>query len=263
MKFTEKEILEQLDLAFYEKPSKYFPVGEKGDIKYNFFLDLEHGYFETAGSKIHLYADSTRWAIIFEKSGYQNRGTSAEIELYYFGNCIEYTVDHYSDQNYISNMNTIILIDSVEFELIENKKGESMETFEVIGQNIKSIKIRDKVIPFESDYRQYENVGIKLRKENSRKLIGFGDLIRYLNETNSTLISATEDDIKKHIPVDLHKLMTIEKFHYESLYDKSIPPSKQETYKLIAKILTELDHTTWKPTETPNNHWANWESGNL
>jgi len=160
-------------------------------------------------------------------------------------------------------MSTIIFIDSEEFERIENKEGESMETFEVIGQNIKNIKIRDKVIPFESDYLQYENVGIKHREENSRKLIGFGDIIRYLNKTNLTLISATEDDIKKHIPVDLHKLMTIEKFDYESLYDKSNPPSNQETYKLIAKILTELDNTIWKPTEISNNHWSNWDSGNL
>ncbi|RZJ46331.1 MAG: hypothetical protein EOO44_22835 [Flavobacterium sp.] len=81
MTFNETEILEQLDLAFNGIPSKYYPTGQPGDIKYNFFLDLEHGYCETAGSRIHLYADSARWIIVFEKSGYQNRGTSAEIEL--------------------------------------------------------------------------------------------------------------------------------------------------------------------------------------
>ncbi|RZJ47794.1 MAG: hypothetical protein EOO44_21965, partial [Flavobacterium sp.] len=81
MTFNETEILEQLDLAFYGEPSKYYPSGQPEDIKYNFFLDLEHGYCETAGNRIHLYADSTRWIIVFEKSGYQNRGTSAEIEL--------------------------------------------------------------------------------------------------------------------------------------------------------------------------------------
>ena len=79
MGFTETEKLEQLDLAFNGVPSKYYPAGRNEDIKYNFFLDLEHGYCETAGNRIHLYADSTRWAIVFEKSGYQNRGTSAEI----------------------------------------------------------------------------------------------------------------------------------------------------------------------------------------
>ncbi|MBK9449871.1 MAG: hypothetical protein IPN95_10820 [Bacteroidetes bacterium] len=81
MAFDEKEILGELDLAFNGTPSKYFPAGQPEDIKYNFFLDLEHGYCETAGNRIHLYADSTRWVIVFEKSGYQNRGTSAEIGI--------------------------------------------------------------------------------------------------------------------------------------------------------------------------------------
>lgn len=60
MTFTEIEILEPLELAFNGTPSKYYPTRQPEDIKYNFFLDLEHGYCETAGNRIHLYADSTR-----------------------------------------------------------------------------------------------------------------------------------------------------------------------------------------------------------
>jgi hypothetical protein len=210
MTFTETEILEQLDLAFNGTPSKYYPVGRPEDIKYNFFLDLEHGYCETAGSRIHLYADSTRRIIVFEKSGYQNRGTSAEIELNYIGNCIDYPVDKYPERNFITNSSRIILIGSIEFERIENKKGAEMETFELIEQNIKEIKIRDKFVPFDSDFKNYEKVGIGIRtEENPKKLIGFGNLLRYLQETNPRLISATEEDIRKHIPKDIPKLMTI------------------------------------------------------
>jgi hypothetical protein len=264
MTFNETEILEQLDLAFNETPSKYYPTGRPEDIKYNFFLDLEHGYCETAGNRIHLYADSTRWVIVFEKSGYQNRGTSAEIELNYVGNCIDYPVDKYPERNYITNSSRVILIDPTEFERIENKEGAEMETFELIGQNVKEIKLRDKFVPFDSDYKNYEKVGIEIRaEENPNKLIGFGDLIRYLHETNPTLISATEEDIRKHIPKDIPKLMTIDEFHFVSAYEKTNPPSQQETYKLLAKILVTRDTTNWKPTQKPNNNWKNWESGNL
>lgn len=264
MAFTETEILDQLDLAFKGTPSQYYPLGQPQDIKYNFFLDLEHGYCETAGNKIHLFADSTRWVIVFEKSGYQNRGTSAEIELNYIGNCIDYPVDRYPERNYITNSSRVILIDPTEFERIENKEGEAMETFELIGQNIKEIKVRDKYIAFDSDYRNYEKVGIKIRDyDNPKKLIAFEDFVRFLNETNSTLISATEQDIRQHIPKDIAKLMTIEQFHFGSAYDTTNPPSKQETYKLIAKVLLTRDTTNWKPTLKPNNHWTNWESGNL
>ena len=135
---------------------------------------------------------------------------------------------------------------------------------ELIGQNIKEIKIRDKFVPFDNNHKNYEKVGIEIRDDdNTKKLIGFGDLIRYLHETNPTLISATEDEIRKHIPKDIPKLMTIDAFHFISAYEKTNPPSQQETYKLIAKVLTTRDTTNWKPTQKANNSWKNWESGNL
>ena len=264
MKFNETEILEQLDLAFNGTPSKYFPIGRPQAIKFNFFLNLEHGYCETAGNRIHLYADATRWAIVFEKSGYQNRGTYAEIELDYIGNCIDYPIEKYPGRIDISNCSSVILIDPIEFERIENKEGSEMETFELIGQEIKEIKIRDKYVPFDNNYENYEKVGIQVRDyDNPQKLIGFGDLIRYLHETNPILISATENDIRKHIPNDIPKLMTINEFHFVSVYEKTNPPSKQETYQLLAKILVTRDTTNWKPTQKANNSWKNWESGLL
>ena len=121
--FTEAQILDQLDLAFNGVPSEYYPAARPQDIKYNFFLDLEHGYCLTAGNKIHLYGDSTRWAIVFEKSGYQNRGDCVEIELNYVGNCITYPIDTFPERNYITNSDRVILIDQPELERIENKNG--------------------------------------------------------------------------------------------------------------------------------------------
>lgn len=264
MPYNEQEVLNELDLAFNGIPSDKFPKGKSDHIIYNFFLDLEHGYCETAGSKIHLFADLENWAIIFEKSGYNNRGGRAEIELTYIGNCINYPIDIYPEGKYISNVANITLIDGDEFGRIENKKGEEFETFELIGRNIAHVKVRNKYIPFDNNYKNYNNIGIEIRNDdNPQKLIDFGVLIRYLNEINPNVISATEDDIRKHIPNELPKLITLTSFYFSSAYDKDNPPSKIETYKLIAKILTTQDISIWKPTLKPNNHWKNWESGNL
>lgn len=264
MLYTETEILEQLDLAFHSKPTKYFPSGKDGDIKYNFFLDLEHGYCETAGNRIHLYADSSNWMIVFEKSGYENRSSCGAISLVYVGNCIDYPIDKTEHRNYISNSSIISLIDPEEFERIENKEGTDMETFELIGQNVKEIKVHNKIIQFDNNYKNYEKVGIKVREnDNPKNLIGFGDLIRYLHETNPKLISATEVEILKHFKSKLPKLMTIEDFHYLSIYDMKNLPSNQETFKLIAKVLVTKDTLNWKPTLKANNSWKNWESGHM
>ncbi|MFC3158620.1 hypothetical protein SAMN05443633_11770 [Chryseobacterium arachidis] len=261
MAYTESEILEQLDQAFKGESSKYYPKVRPQDIKYNFFLDLEHGYFETAGSRIHLYADENQWAIVFEKSGYQNRATRAEIELNYIGNCIDYNVDRYSDRNYISNTSNIVLIDEDEYGRIENKNWNTdLEGFELISNNIKEIKVRGKRVPFNNNYKDYEKLGIKLRDyDNPKKLIDFGSLIRYYHETNPILISASEKEIKRYIPHHLKKLMVINDFHYTS----NTLPSTQELYKLISKILVTKNISYWKPILKPNNSWKNWESGNL
>jgi hypothetical protein len=261
MIFTENEILEHLDLAFYGIPSDYYPKPQPGGTWYSFFLDLEHGYCDTAGSRIHLYADLTRWAVVCEKSGYFNRATRAEIELNYVGNCINYSVQEYPEGNCISNSSSVILVDGTEFKRIENTEGPEME---LIGQDVKEINVRDKLIPFDNNYRNYEKFGIEISEYNNpRKLIGFEDFVRYLHETSPDLIKATDDDIRQHIPNDIPKLMTIDEFHFSSIYNDMNPPSKQEIFNQIAKILVTRDVTNWKPTQEPNNSWKNWESGHM
>lgn len=261
---NEKLILEELEFAFKGTPGRYFPKANPRDIIYNSFLDLEYGYCLTAGSRIHLYADSTSWAIVFEKNGYFNRATRAEIELIYVGNCIQHEISNYNGQIYISNSINKILIESSEFDRIEYKMQDDLEFFEKINPNVKEIKIRDKFVPFDSNHLNYEKVGIEFDVSiNPKKWIGFGDLIRYLHETDPSVISANESDIRQLIPKDIPKLMTIDEFCVSSNYDENVSPSQLETYQLISKILVTKDTSLWKPTQKPNNSWKNWDSGHL
>jgi hypothetical protein len=264
MSYTESDILTKLDLAFEGIPSDDYPKGNKEDIKYNFFLDLEHGYCETAGSRIHLYADKNRWAIVFEKTGYQNRGDRAEIELDYVGNCIDYPITKDPERSYITNSNNIILITSDEYERVRNKEGSDMEQFELISPTVTEITIHGQKVSIENDKKKYANLKLPTRDfDNPKKLLSYGDIVRLIADTNPSLTNATEEEIRLHIPKDIPKLMTIDKFHFITAYDKSLSPSIQETYKLIAKVLVTRDTANWKPIEKPNNHWTNWESGNL
>lgn len=59
-RFTAKDVVDDLDKCIIDEP-------------YCFFMNLEHGYFYTANSRLTLYADESRWAIVFEKNGYANR----------------------------------------------------------------------------------------------------------------------------------------------------------------------------------------------
>jgi hypothetical protein len=264
MSYTESDILAKLDLVFKGVPTDDYPKGNKGDIKYNFFLDLEHGYCETAGSRIHLYADKNRWAIIFEKSGYQNRGDRAEIELDYIGNCIDYPVTTYPERSYITNANNIILITSDEYERVRNQEGSEMEQFELISPTATEITIHGQKVSINNDKKKYASLKLPTRDfDNPKKLLSYGDIIRFIADTNPSIINATDKEIRQHIPKDIPKIFSLDYFHFQSLYKKSIAPSEQETYQLIAKVLANQDSTLWRPKLKPNNHWSNWESGNL
>jgi len=264
MSYSEQEILEQLDLAFYRRPSAYFPSVGSNDVRYNSFLDLEHGYCITAGSKIHLYGDATHWAVVFEKSGYQNRGWSAEIELNYIGNCIHYLVDIHPERNYYTNSKRVPLIYADEYERIRNRQGTDMEQFELIAADAEYVNVRDSKVQIEHDVEKYTAIGIQLRDfDNPRTLIDYSSLLRYLLADNPSVISATDDDVRTQLPPGLPKLLTLDRFHFKSIYDELKPPIMQETYQLLTKVLINQDPSLWQPEEEPNNHWSNWESGNL
>src|SRR5262245_39416822 len=74
-------------------------------------MDLGHGYFYTANSRLTLYGDDGRWAIVFEKSGYANRDGRIELELNFFGNCLHNLDRAGADDRYICNAKLLTLVD--------------------------------------------------------------------------------------------------------------------------------------------------------
>ena len=109
--YTEKDILNDLD----------------SNGNYEYFLDLEHGYFHTSGSRINLFADEKRWAIVFEKSGFGNRSGMAQIIIDYMGNCITNRPELRLTPEFITSTIYIDLIGD-EFTRIE-------EDFELISKS--------------------------------------------------------------------------------------------------------------------------------
>lgn len=241
--YTKEEILNTLDDCKY----------------YNWFLDLEHGYFYTAGSRINLFADDNRWAIVFEKSGFGNRSGRAEIELNYFGNCLKNLDRAGLNDKYISNSKYIILILGEEFEKIEGD-------FELVSKEAKVIKVRNTELPIEHNSEKYFAKGIEIQDfDNPDNLIDYPSLIRYLDEENPELFRASEKELKTCLPKDLPFLMKIDKWHHKSYSEYGgDKPSSYETFHLIADVLVSKNINSWKPTLDPNNDWRNWsEAGSL
>ena len=250
--FTQRDILDYLER--YDQET------------YHFFIDFEHPYFFTAGSRLTLYADASRWAIVFEKSGYSTGNSCGEIEFDYFGNCLKNLTSQIPGDTTTSNMGHVILIDNKDLEQIE-------DGFELVAREKRNIKVRDTLLTIEQDQSKYLARGINPKHYNNpNKLIDFPSLIRYLDEENPTVFRATDKELRTCLPDDLPQLMQIDRWHHESyshfkwmtsptaFEDRTvgIKPSSYETYVMIADILVSRDTTKWKPTLKPNNDWRNW-----
>ena len=238
--YTKQDILNELDNS--NNPFKSFP-------------DFEDGYFHISGSRINLFADSTRWAIVFEQTGYHNRNLDVEIHLTYFGNCLIN----------LSNAGINKEINIKYIKLIEETKLKKLEAeFEHISNSSKFINVRNTNLPIEHDFKKYKVNGINISKfNNPRNLIDIVSLIRYLDEFHSELFRANENELRTCLPKDLPKIMDINKWYHKNYATiggvvEGEKPSNYETFQQISDVLINRNSSFYKPTILPNNDWRNW-----
>jgi hypothetical protein len=246
--YTISDILATLDEADLTDP-------------YNWFFDLEHPYFYTAGSAITLFADETRWAMVFEKTGFSPRAGYPEMDLYYFGNCLQNLDKAGLDGRFTCNVKFLPLIP---FELID----ELTEEYDLIKRSVKSVMVHGNSVSINQDPDAYEKRGIELSTiENPNRLIDYRSLVRYWADTEPESLLAPESDLRTCLPDDLPRLMRIDEWHhkqYSPEYNLGEKPSSYETYRMMAEVIAQKDTTHWKPTLKSNNAWRNWpEAGSL
>ncbi|MEJ0106252.1 MAG: hypothetical protein WDO19_28505 [Bacteroidota bacterium] len=252
--FTQSDIINYLEETDHET--------------YHFFIDFEHPYFYTAGSRLTLYADEKRWAIVFEKSGYSTGNSCGEIEFAYFGNCLKNLQSGIPGDITTSNIKQAILIHNTDLEQIDEGEFE-----ELVAKGKNQISARDTYLTIEQDPSKYTGKGIMPRKYNNPKgLFDFYSLIRFLDEAHPNIFRATDQELRQCLPGDLPMLMQIDEWHHEAYtkykhltspteYQYKVigkKPGDYETYNMIADILVSGDISKWKPTLEPNNNWRNW-----
>jgi hypothetical protein len=252
-KFTAAQILGVLDRGVIESP-------------YCFFMDLEHGYFYTANSRLTLYADNARWGIAFEKNGYANRGGRIELELNFFGNCLMNLDRGGADDQFACNAKYHQLVDGAE---LEAKSAD----FELLALEAGSLTVRDRVVSVPTTLEGYERWVPGITQDQERARPTFEDLGRFLAFEYADICCANDKEKRQCLPADLPELMTIDAWHHRSYSyfengdTKAIMgdvPSSYETWPLIADVLVNRDPRHFRPTLPPNNHWSNWpEAGGL
>ncbi|MBO0798868.1 MAG: helix-turn-helix domain-containing protein [Blastocatellia bacterium] len=247
-KYTAHDIIEYFDNLPYVIPYS--------------FVDLEHPYFYTANSRLTLFADETRWAMAFEKSGYTPRGHRIELELNYFGNCLE-NLTPIPNSDVYNNLQFLTLIDGGELNQIGLDENNFTEADLAAGGGNKKVMLRGQYVEIPVTMRGYVKWVPDILTREYPERIDYRDLARYIAYEYEEHCRATEEELRGHIPRDLPKLMVIDEWHHKTynVYQGNVlgdPPSSYETYRLIAEVLETKDPAKFRPTLSPNNHWINW-----
>lgn len=243
MLFTKAEILSSLD--------------EVGKNPYNIFPDLEHPYVYPIVNRIHLFADSNNWAIVFELCGYNNRSNTLSTQLVYFGNDLINLDREGENGKFLSN-------EKIEDLVSENELMDVSDEDLKINADVNEIAINGHIVPVERRREEYERLHIKI--ENGE--VDLISLFRYANEADPSVFYLKDSIIAQSIREPLPKIMTINAWHYEPFAFANgtmhgSKPSSYETFNLIADVLVMRDKSLYQPKSEPNNHWKFWPNAGM
>lgn len=232
--YSEKDIINQLNQCARDFT---FPM-------------LDNGYVYPVESRMTIYRDDFRWAIIIEIVGFSYRGGGHDgISncLHVFGNCIDFAPGTHND-NFVYFMD-----DSDEGNAFDQ------EYFDRLNPAVKTTLLRDEKIQTNHDPNYYEQLGIKLEEPPQ---IMIWEFLRGLIPNYRSKMLATEAELRARIPQDIPEFMQLNEWNHVDLAEGQ-QPGESETFQMIAQSIVSGKTTHYRPTLQPNNHWVNWPEGGI
>ncbi|MFF3946241.1 DUF7003 family protein [Streptomyces sp. NPDC001902] len=193
------------------------------------FPDLSNGYYYPVDARIHLFGDSTRWAMVAELLGYCPRAGNVTDVVHRFGNCLtrgEPGFGEFLDR--VDNMEEIALGDD-----------------EVYAGGV-PVMVRGQALAVAAP------AGTPLE-----------EVFRLLAPAHRALFLADDAELRAGVPDDLPVLLRLDEWHQpEDLGD--VTPGGCEAFRMMAEVLDSGDPSRYRPTLPPNTHWSHWpDAGTL
>jgi uncharacterized protein DUF7003 len=230
--YDSEEILSQLDGCAKEFT---FPV-------------LDNGYFYPITTRLNVFRDDMRWALIIEVIGFNHRaGGHYGIynALHCYGNCIN-TKPGLSDENLLNPTQ-----DANEEPTFDDEYGFYLRP------EATKIRIKDTVIPVNHNCEFYVSKGIELSEPPKITIYEF---LRGLLPEQRELLLATKDELKQRLTTQIPLILQLDEWHHPDLANDELP-SGNATFQMITKVLVTGDRSLYQPQTPPNTHWSNWPEG--
>lgn len=194
------------------------------------FPDPGHGYYYAVDSRLHLYRDPMRWALVVEMVGYTPRGANLYDVLHVYGNCLTAGGPGFENDDFFARIEN--------FDEVEDRDDPEMYT----GA---PLIIRSQAIDVGGD------AGEPLTTT-----------LRRLVPRHRELLLADERELRRRIPDDIPEILRLDEWYQDDVLERR--PSEMEVYRQLATVIATGDVSRYAPTTPPNTHWSNWpQSGSL
>ncbi len=221
---------------------------------YNFPM-LDNLYVKLAAARMSLYRSDTDWGLVIEIFGSSCKSRLPDTDIYTFASTL---VNRDKPEDYVT-------LAAYQAYLTANPHNESRFIYPIqegdwlnlqaqqVAPEATFIPLRDQLVPVPGPDDYLQN-GIILATEQPAVF----ELCRCLAAQYRDHVLASDQERRTSLPPNLDLILQLDEWHHPDLADDQLP-ADTETFQQIAQVLATGDVDFYKPTETANTHWKNWD----
>lgn len=202
------------------------------------FPFLDNGYIYPLDTRLSLFRDETRWAMVVELVGYSPRAFDVTDTLHVFGNCLT------TGEPGAGNDNILFRIDNYDDVLAPEDEDSEPDTYTGADLIVRGQKVGVDV-----------PAGTPLYK-----------VMRAAAPNHRELFLADDTELHRQIPADLPLILRLDEWEPpDGDFDEFAPEVlASETFQMLAEVLATGDVSRYQPRRAPNTHWSHWpDAGTL
>jgi hypothetical protein len=74
-------------------------------------------------------------------------------------------------------------------------------------------------------------------------------------------VLANDEERTANVFPEMKQVLQLDEWNHPNVVEDSDRPSKNETFKQLAQVLSTGNASWYRPTLPPNTHWSNWPEG--
>ena len=225
------------------------------------FPALDNGYMYPAATRLSAHRSDEDWALVIEVFGFSPRAMDPHVWVTTFASRIQApkTADDFVNAKAFQNYQRSHPHDFQVAYFPLDEAWKDQDDLELVGLAATDVVVRGLVrsLPPIDEYQRH---GITL--EDPPRVRTF-ELCRYLAVVAHDDVLATEEERRAHVPEGTTEILVLDEWHHPDVVGDE-RPSTSETFRQLAQVIATGDPANYRPTLSPNTHWANWpDAGTL